>query len=141
MIRVLLAVFVGNTSIVPIDIERFNIPYFINNAQISTIYCHREVKEPLIKALECTRKAEKFHSTPMLLNFGGCYVPRKVHGTNKWSYHAWGAALDINVPRRASRIINNQHPELVKCFKGQGFIWGGDWTNVDYMHFEFPIKI
>ena len=129
-----------NSPLVTIDVVQYGLVYFTNNRPVTGIRCHKAMVKPLITAFNCTQKAEKYLKMRMLLNFGGCYVPRKIHGTNRWSNHKWGTAIDINVPTPFSRGVNNQHKALVKCFKDQGFEWGGDWKNKDYMHFELPIK-
>lgn len=89
---------------------------------------------------------------------------RKVAGTDRWSKHAYGKAIDINplenpyisysgkITHQASlkyrsRVHNVETPEdqavllredeVVKLFKSYGWKWGGDWRTIkDYQHFE-----
>jgi hypothetical protein len=128
------------SPLVSVDIGKFELPFFINNRVLDSLVCHKDLSQPLVKALECTREKEAIYATKMLFNSGGCYADRKIHGTNRWSQHKYGRAIDINVPTPFSKVVNRQHPELVKCFKAQGFEWGGDWKNKDYMHFQIPLK-
>ena len=89
---------------------------------------------------------------------------RPVDGTNKWSKHSFGKAIDINpienpfvtrsghTSHRASRkfvrrarvsntpayralILRNDY--IVKLFKQHGWRWGGDFNSYkDYQHFD-----
>lgn len=65
------------------------------------------------------------------------YAPRKVAGTNTWSTHAWGLAIDINAPANGRGGQGDVPPEIVDMWRGHGFIWGGAWAFTDPMHFEF----
>ncbi len=83
---------------------------------------------------------------------------RFVAGTNRWSMHAYGKAIDINpvenpyvgswgvsppngaafvdrTPKRKGMIA---HGDVVwRVFRRIGWEWGGDWhTLKDYMHFS-----
>ena len=130
-----------DTPLRPIDVSKYQIPYFTGKGQVMVaITCHKALKKPLIAAIECTRKAEMKYNKKMLFNYAGCYVHRRIHGSKKWSHHRWGLAIDLNVTQPFSKLTNNQHPALVKCFKDQGFTWGGDWKNKDYMHFQMNLK-
>lgn len=76
----------------------------------------------------------------------GGYAHRLIAGTNVWSEHAAGVAIDWNA---------SQHPlgtpkhtgwdpgavgaiewMLTKTLKGSFFEWGGHWSRPDPMHFE-----
>lgn len=86
---------------------------------------------------------------------------RGIPGSNQWSQHAYGRAIDLN-PRRnpcvyatgtfqpqnaadyldRSRtdpgLLHNGDP-AVRAFTDHGWSWGGHWTApVDYQHFERP---
>ena len=52
------------------------------------------------------------------------------------SLHAFGIALDLNVPgnQRGTRGEIDRH--VVAIFKKWGFTWGGDLAYTDPMHFE-----
>lgn len=91
------------------------------------------------------------------------YNCRKIRGADRWSLHAYGAAIDINpiqnpylgikddvsglvsvVPARGVSYLNrsNLRPGMVEPFvdmiKNYGFThWGGHWnTPIDYQHFQ-----
>jgi hypothetical protein len=83
---------------------------------------------------------------------------RTVAGTNRWSEHAYGRAIDVNpienpyvsggrTSHRASRPYVERVPcrrgmacprnILVRAFRDVGWSWGGDWRGVkDYQHFS-----
>ncbi len=85
---------------------------------------------------------------------------RFVDGTNKWSNHTFGKAIDINpienpyvsksgkISHKASykfikrdysisKAIILKNSYITKLFKSYGFRWGGDWHCCkDYQHFD-----
>jgi hypothetical protein len=87
----------------------------------------------------------KKYLTPM----SGTYNCRVIAGTKRYSVHAYGAAVDINVkqahywrwtkPGKGGLYPwRNKIPmEIVDIFERYGFIWGGKWYHYDTMHFEY----
>lgn len=86
---------------------------------------------------------------------------RLVPGTNEWSPHAYGRAIDINTlvnpclyasgyfePQNAAAFLDRSrtdpgvlHPgdPAVHAFTDRGWRWGGEWAApLDYQHFERP---
>jgi hypothetical protein len=86
---------------------------------------------------------------------------RTIPGTDEWSPHAYGRAIDINTllnpclyasgyfePQNASAYLdrNRTDPGLlhtgdpaVRAFTDRGWRWGGEWAGpLDYQHFERP---
>jgi hypothetical protein len=76
---------------------------------------------------------------------GGTYNFRKMRGSDRYSAHAYGIAIDINpgsnpyYSRQPGMPCKTDLPaELVAAFKRNGFCWGGHFTRVcDAMHFEY----
>ncbi|GAB2571145.1 hypothetical protein Aab01nite_05010 [Paractinoplanes abujensis] len=89
------------------------------------------------------------------------YNCRAVGGTNVWSEHATGTAIDINpfqnpmirgrsispagsqfYLERSRYLIGMLHPEgAARAFTWNDFHWGGRWTSLkDYMHFSLTNK-
>jgi LysM repeat protein len=85
------------------------------------------------------------------------YNCRPVGGTDVWSEHAFGTAIDINPLQnpmirngavspaagryyldRSRYLIGMVHPEgAARAFTANGYFWGGQWRNLkDYMHFS-----
>jgi hypothetical protein len=83
---------------------------------------------------------------------------RRIPGTNEWSPHAYGRAIDINTllnpclyvsgyfePQNAAAYLDRSRtdPGLIhdgdpaeRAFTDRGWHWGGDWATPDYQHFE-----
>lgn len=78
----------------------------------------------------------------------GAYARRRIAGTERWSMHAYGAALDIDPAcgdywrwREPGRLLHdwkNRVPlDVVEAFERHRFLWGGKWYRYDSMHFEY----
>ncbi len=84
---------------------------------------------------------------------------RYVDGTERWSNHAFGLAVDINplinpwaregnvLPLEGTPFANRENPvpgminegdEAIAVFERLGWSWGGAWASADYMHFSKP---
>ena len=68
--------------------------------------------------------------------YAGCYYPRFIAGTHSLSNHAFGLALDINVPGNQRGTVGEMDRTVVSIFEKWGFTWGGNWHYTDPMHFE-----
>jgi hypothetical protein len=71
-----------------------------------------------------------------IYQYGGCYVPRFIAGTNKLSFHSFGTAIDLNVPDNQRGTVGKMNRRVVEIFRNWGFAWGGTWHYTDPMHFE-----
>ncbi len=79
----------------------------------------------------------------------GAYNCRKIAGTDVWSNHAYGAAVDVNWQSnpRASHLITDMPPAMIRAIEAietvdgiQVFRWGGRYSNSpDAMHFEVMV--
>jgi len=79
----------------------------------------------------------------------GTYHCRTIAGTDRFSVHAFGAAVDINAKYGDywrwsgaepgdTLVYRNRIPwEIVEIFEQHGFIWGGKWYHYDTLHFEY----
>jgi hypothetical protein len=82
--------------------------------------------------------------------FGGSYNFRLMRGLNTLSMHAYGCAIDLDP---AHNGLHDRTPKftpngaVVKAFKDEGWVWGGDWNSdgrssdeprCDGMHFRQP---
>jgi hypothetical protein len=86
---------------------------------------------------------------------------RGIPGTDRWSQHAYGRAIDLNPllnpsidstgafqPKNATAYLDRSRTDLgllhngdpaVHVFTDRGWQWGGYWTTpIDYQHFERP---
>lgn len=69
----------------------------------------------------------------------GTFNPRKIAGSDRWSNHAFGCAIDINADDNGFYKGHGNIPTpMIAAFKAQGARWGGDYHGrTDPMHFEF----
>ncbi len=79
----------------------------------------------------------------------GTYHCRTIAGTERFSVHAFGAAIDINAKYGdywrwsgaepgETLVYRNRIPwDIVEIFEQHGFIWGGKWYHYDTLHFEY----
>jgi peptidoglycan hydrolase-like protein with peptidoglycan-binding domain len=70
----------------------------------------------------------------------GAYNCRKIAGTNTWSLHAYGLAIDENWSTNpyTSPLKTDKPAWLVQRWNRYGFAWGGHYSgSKDAMHFEF----
>jgi D-alanyl-D-alanine carboxypeptidase-like protein len=69
----------------------------------------------------------------------GCYNPKLLAATPTAppSFHAYGAAIDINAPQNVFGTTPHQDPRLVHVMERWGFNWGGNFLVPDGMHFEY----
>ena len=65
------------------------------------------------------------------------FARRKVAGTNTWSTHAWGLAVDLNAPSNGRGGRGDIPDHVVALWENNGFEWGGRWAYPDDMHVEF----
>ena len=72
-------------------------------------------------------------------SYAGCFAPRYANRdpTAGISHHAWGVAVDVNVPENPYGAPPRQDPRLVRVFERWGFVWGGRFIVPDGMHFEY----
>ena len=102
---------------------------------LGTVTCHQIVFPQLRAALtEVVQRglADEIHPD----EYAGCYYPRFIAGTTQLSLHAFGIALDLNVPGNLRGTRGEIDRDVVAIFKKWGFTWGGDWAWTDPMHFE-----
>jgi len=120
---------------VGVDFPRWKLSFVNGDLPVRGIWFAKEAAPSLNAALACIKAHELAHDVQLLFTFEGSHVHRKIAGTNRWSNHAHGTALDINM-YRAKR--EGQDPALVACFESNGFAWGGRWKSpYDPMHFEW----
>ena len=74
-----------------------------------------------------------------ITSYSGCWAPRHIlrDPDAGLSHHAWGIAIDVNVPQNPFGAPPDQDPDMVEVFERWGFIWGGDFIQPDGMHFEY----
>lgn len=102
---------------------------------LGSVTCHKDLFPQLRAALlevEQRGLAGEIHPG----EYAGCYYPRFIANTTTLSNHAFGLALDLNVPGNQRGTVGEMDRDVVAIFKTWGFAWGGDWRWTDPMHFE-----
>jgi hypothetical protein len=102
---------------------------------LGAVTCNKHLMPQLRGALTEVREsglASSIHPG----EYAGCYYPRFIAGTTTLSNHAFGLALDLNVPGNLRGTAGEIDRGVVAIFKSWGFAWGGDWSYTDPMHFE-----
>ncbi|GAA1911395.1 hypothetical protein GCM10009797_01370 [Nocardioides hwasunensis] len=102
---------------------------------LGSVTCHKDLFPQLRAALLEVQQqglAKEVHPS----EYAGCYYPRFIADTTSLSNHAFGLALDLNVPGNQRGTVGEMDRAIVGIFKRWGFAWGGDWRYTDPMHFE-----
>jgi len=102
---------------------------------LGTVTCNTLIFPQLRAALSeivALGLAEEIHPD----EYAGCYYPRFIAGSTTLSNHAFGLALDLNVPGNQRGTVGEMDRRVVAVFENWGFSWGGDWRYTDPMHFE-----
>ena len=102
---------------------------------LGSVTCNKAIFPQLIAALNDVISrglADKIHPG----EYAGCYNARFIAGSTSLSNHAFGLALDLNVPGNGRGTVGEMDRGVVDAFKSWGFDWGGDWNYTDPMHFE-----
>jgi hypothetical protein len=104
---------------------------------LGSVTCHRILIPQLVAAFgQLERKG--LANLIDVSQYGGCYVPRFISRDPRrgLSMHAFGLAVDLNVPGNHYGTKGNIDPRVVQVFERWGFAWGGHWSPPDPMHFE-----
>lgn len=115
------------------------------STSITRITCHEKVAESLYVILENIKNAyTEDEITKYGFNlFGGTLNVRQIRGGNRWSVHAWGAAVDIdparnqlNWGRDKAYFARPECRDFLTCFKQEGWYSLGENKNYDWQHFQ-----
>jgi hypothetical protein len=103
---------------------------------LGTITCHRKLVPMIEAALQEVIASGLMNEIKV---YSGCWSARTVarSPTAPPSYHAYGAAIDINAPQNPYGTRPTMSREIVRIFESWGFNWGGDFLIPDGHHFEF----
>lgn len=98
--------------------------------------CHRLLRPVLRYALQRAGRASDYVIRD---NMSWGYSYRVIAGTNTLSTHAYGIAVDVNVPFNPRGTRGNIPQKFVRIMRRWGFEWGGEWDYSDPMHFEWRL--
>lgn len=133
---------------------------------------HKDAVDAIVDVLHSMyRRGFKIHRMHLVDRYGAsdhrsmradntsAFNCRNVAGTDSWSQHAYGRAIDVNPvenpyvasdgsvsPKRGERYADrSKHHKgmihsggaTVRAFERQGWGWGGNWSSAkDYQHFS-----
>lgn len=97
------------------------------------IYINTDFKTKLWSAFTELQAANLHHE---IETFDGCYVERKVRGSNKISLHSWAMAIDLNASKeKLGQVVSHFTPDFIAVMVKYVF-WGGNYKGrKDPMHF------
>ncbi len=163
--------------VTPDQLRRVELDYLGLDARVhrGSLVVHQDLVEAVIAAfdrlyrlrfpIERMRTVDHYRGADdelsMRDNNTSAFNCRDIPGSGKWSYHAYGRAIDVNPrfnpyidgtgafqPANAGVYLdrNRIDPGLfktggapVRAFTDHGWQWGGYWrTPKDYQHFEMP---
>lgn len=98
------------------------------------IYINTDFKLKLWSAFSELEQAGLQHE---IETFDGCYVERKVRGSNKISLHSWAMATDWNAAKeKLGQVETHWSPQFIAIMTKYVF-WGGNYQKrKDNMHFS-----
>jgi len=151
---------------------------FSGNIKLGELIVHKDVSFEIVKIFKTLYETKyPIYKMELVSNYKGndfnsieanntsAYNCRNVEGTNTWSRHAYGKAIDINpiqnpyiskkgnishkksfkYKTRIHKNLNNPKDKamilkndiVTKMFKKYNWNWGGDWSTIkDYQHFD-----
>ncbi|MDQ4107921.1 MAG: M15 family metallopeptidase [Actinomycetota bacterium] len=103
---------------------------------LGTVTCHRKLIPMVEGALEEILASGLMSEIKV---YSGCWASRTVSRspTAPPSFHAYGAAIDINAPENPYGAKPTMNRDVVRILESWGFNWGGDFLIPDGHHFEF----
>ena len=103
---------------------------------LGVITCHRKLIPMVRGAIEEIMGSGLVSEIKV---YSGCWASRTIarSPTAPPSYHAYGAAIDVNAPQNPYGAKPTMNREMVRIFESWGFNWGGDFLIPDGHHFEW----
>ena len=104
-----------------------------------------KVAPPTVPAWRVFSEVMAFHDYLFRESAGGTFNPRPIEGTELWSLHAYGLAIDLNPSANPQGTKTTDMPkvfrdsiESITAGGRQVFQWGGDWdgSQSDPMHWQ-----
>ncbi|MDN3278769.1 M15 family metallopeptidase [Frankia sp. RB7] len=117
---------------------------YYDGKPVKQILFHRKAAAALRAALDdiwnsCGRDQARIDAL-RISHYSGAYNHRLIRGSaDRWSNHAYGAAIDFDAEHNGFNTGHGTMPQaVIDAFKRQGALWGGDYHGrTDPMHFEF----
>lgn len=98
------------------------------------IYINKDFKLKLWSAFTELEAANLHHE---IETFDGCYVERRVRGSNKMSLHSWAMAIDLNASKEKLGQVETHFTTPFIDIMVKYVFWGGNYKGrKDPMHFS-----
>jgi len=112
------------------------------NSGGKVFYVHRRVAPALERVAANLRREARRGNTYTIRSDSYSYAPYTIPPRTHMSFHAIGAAIDINAranPYRAdNKLITDMPDWFVQAWTDAGWCWGGHWQTIkDPMHFSW----
>jgi len=104
------------------------------DTEVTKLACHKLLEDVFTDVFEALF-AKNLWS--YIKTTGGIYEPRTVTSSQKTSTHAWGIAIDLNPLENPLGAKPKMNERVILVFEDRGFVWGGDWSRPDGMHFQY----
>lgn len=110
--------------------------------QFQTVYIHERVLPAFDMVVDALTTAAADGNTYRLTSAMSSYRAETIPPHRRLSFHAVGAAIDVNFrhnPYRADNELITDMPDwYVAAWRAAGWCWGGDWLHLkDAMHFAW----
>jgi len=126
-----------------------NLPYtmWMDDIKITKTWMNKICADSLVRVLtyvwdENGRDYDKIKAQQLHI-FSGSWNIRNMRGGAALSTHAYGLAIDIAAPYNAlgrkpgyNKYSFTEKSLIVQAFREEGWVWGGEWTRGDGMHFQ-----
>lgn len=114
---------------------------------VASITVHKKCADSLLHVLESVARhygSQAAIEKARMHLCGGAFNFRLKRGGNSLSIHSWGAAIDLDPVRnglgRRYRTGSGMMPMVVvDLFAAEGWVWGGQWSRPDAMHFQAAV--
>lgn len=109
------------------------------DTKLKTIRVHRKASESLAAVLAdilAHYGSQQAIEAARMHLYGGCYQFRPMRGAARLSVHSWGCAIDLDPARNSLGAVPRIDRAVVAIFQKHGWVWGGNWTRKDGMHFQ-----
>lgn len=120
-------------------IKPWQVPGVVNltyaGKPVYRIFCNKDCHTPL-SAVFAELVGKNLHTE--IKTFDGCFNVRWVRGSpGVPSIHSWGLAFDFNASENGLGVEPKWTPDFVAVWESHGWTWGGRFTRIDGMHFQW----
>lgn len=101
---------------------------------VSRVACHKLLEDVLTSVFNEIHRRGYWE---LIETFDGIYNDRTVTKSQKISIHSWGLGPDLNASTNRLGAKPTMDSRIIAIFQDHGFVWGGQWSRPDGMHFQY----